>query len=102
VTTSSSAAQLFDEFVDAHLSGQRPDVRDFLRRAGTASEELGLLIDRYLEVAPIQEPDPETVVALNARLDHVTPLTAARRRLAARPSRRQRAGLGGAPLDPRA
>lgn len=63
------------------MSGQRPDVRDYLSRAGTASDELGLLIDRFLELAPIEEPDKETVVALNARLEHVTPLTAARRRL---------------------
>jgi hypothetical protein len=74
-------AQLFDEFVDAHVSGERPDVRKFLLRAGPDSVELGHLIDRYLAVAPIEEPDAETVVALNARLEHLTPLTAARRRL---------------------
>jgi hypothetical protein len=74
-------AQLFDEFVDAHVAGQRPDVREFLGRAGSESGALGLLIDHYLIVAPIEEPDEETVVALNARLEHLTPLTAARRRL---------------------
>jgi hypothetical protein len=79
--TSAVVAQLFDEFVDAHVSGERPDVREFLLRAGPESEKLGLLIDRYLEVAPIEEPDEATVVALNARLEHLTPLTAARRRL---------------------
>jgi hypothetical protein len=79
--TSGVVAQLFDEFVDAHVSGERPDVREFMLRAGSESAELGLLIDRYLEVAPIEEPDEETVVALNARLEHLTPLTAARRRL---------------------
>ena len=79
--TSEVVAQLFDEFVDAHVSGERPDVRGFLLRAGLGSDELGLLIDRYLEIAPIEEPDEETVVAVNARLEHLTPLTAARRRL---------------------
>lgn len=79
--TSEDVAQLFDEFVDAHVSGERPDVREFLLRAGLGSDELGLLIDRYLEVAPIEQPDEETVIALNARLEHLTPLTAARRRL---------------------
>lgn len=79
--TSPVVAQLFDEFVDAHVSGERPDVREFLLRAGPESEKLGLLIDRYLEIAPIEEPDDATVVALNARLEHLTPLTAARRRL---------------------
>jgi hypothetical protein len=79
--TSVLVAQLFDEFVDAHVSGEQPDVRALLLRAGPESQELGVLIDRYLEVAPIEEPDEETVIALNARLEHLTPLTAARRRL---------------------
>lgn len=79
--TSAVVAQLFDEFVDAHVSGGRPGVREFLLRAGPESEQLGLLIDRYLEAAPVEEPDEETVVALQARLEHLTPLTAARRRL---------------------
>ena len=56
-------------------------VREFLIRAGADSQELGTLIDRYLEIAPIEAPDQETVVTLNARLEHLTPLTAARRRL---------------------
>jgi hypothetical protein len=79
--TSELVAQLFDEFVDAQASGERPDVREFLLRAGPESAKLGFLIDRYLEVAPIEEPDEATVVALNARLEHLAPLTAARRRL---------------------
>src|SRR5205809_69702 len=79
-TGRSQEAELGDD-VAAHVSGRRPDVRQFLLRAGSESQELGLLIDRYLEVAPVEEPDEETVVALNARLEHLTPLTAARRRL---------------------
>jgi hypothetical protein len=79
--TSALVTQLFDEFVDAHVSGKWPDVRALLLRAGPESQELGVLIDRYLEVAPINAPDEETVIALNARLEHLTPLTAARRRL---------------------
>jgi hypothetical protein len=81
VTATPLVTQLFDEFVDAHVSGKRPDVREFLLRAGPESRHLGVLIDRYLEAAPIEEPDEETLVALNARLEHLTPLTAARRRL---------------------
>jgi hypothetical protein len=81
VKANALVAQLFDEYVDAHLSGERPDVREYLLRAGAESHQLGVLIDRYLEAAPLEEPDPETVVALNARLEHLTPLTAARRRL---------------------
>lgn len=81
VNASTIVAQLFDEFVEAHASRQRIDVRDYLLRAGPAAGELGLLIDRFLEVAPIEEPDAETIVVVNARLEHVTPLTAARTRL---------------------
>jgi hypothetical protein len=79
--TPNPVAELFDEFVEAQVSGQRPDVREFLRRAGAASGELGLLIDRFLQIARIEDPDEETIVALTARLEHVTPLTAARTRL---------------------
>jgi hypothetical protein len=81
MTASTLVAQLFDEFVDAHVSRERPDVRAFLLKAGSESHQLGVLIDRYLEAAPVEAPDQETVVALNARLEHLTPLTAARRRL---------------------
>ena len=89
--------RLLDEFVGAHARGERPDVRAFLDRAGPAREQLGLLIDRYLSLAPVQEPDEETAVALRARLEHVTPLTAARTRLPLRVDEvveRLRAALG--------
>ncbi len=72
---------LFDAFVDEHAAGQHPDVREYLRRAGPGADALGQVIDRYLELAPVAPPDPETVIALNARLEHITPLTAARRAL---------------------
>lgn len=71
-------AALFDEFVEAYVSGENPDVRDYLTRADAASDELGSLIDRFLEVAPVQDPAPETVVAMNVRLHNETALTAAR------------------------
>jgi hypothetical protein len=69
---------LFDEFAAAHARGERPDVRGYLTRAGAKAEELGLLIDRYLQAVPAEPPDEETVVLLQARLDHVDPLVAAR------------------------
>jgi hypothetical protein len=81
VTTDSLVTRLFDEFIEAHVAGQRPDVRAYLLRAGPLSSELGMLIDGFLELAPVEEPDEETVVALNARLEHVMPLTAARTRM---------------------
>jgi len=81
MTTNPTVAVLFDEFVESHVSGGRPDVRDYLLRAGKADGELGVLIDRFLALAPVEAPDEETIVALNARLEFVTPLTEARRRL---------------------
>jgi hypothetical protein len=81
LTPNSLVAQLFDQFIEAQLSGGRPDVRDYLLRAGPASDQLGILIDRFLEVAPVEEPDEETIVAMNAHLERVAPLTAARTRL---------------------
>jgi hypothetical protein len=80
VNQNALADRLLDEFVTAHTRGERPDVGAFLGRAGPARDRLGELIDRYLQLAPVQEPDDETVVALEARLQHVAPLTAARTR----------------------
>jgi hypothetical protein len=73
-----NVAELFDEFVEAYVGTKNPDVRDYLGRAGAASDELGALIDRFLELAPVKEPDAETIVAMNVRLNHETALTAAR------------------------
>ena len=69
---------LFDEFVENYLGHKDPDVRAFLRRAGARADELGRLIDRFLELAPVEPTSDEEVVALNARIRHETPLTAAR------------------------
>jgi len=55
-------------------------VRAYLDRAGPERERLGVLIDRYLELAPVQEPDEETLAELQARLERSTPLIAARNR----------------------
>jgi hypothetical protein len=79
--TSETVQTLFDEFAAAHARGERPDVRAYLARAGAGAEELGLLIDRYLQAVPAQPPDEETLVLLTARVEQVTPLTAARTRL---------------------
>jgi len=59
---------LFDEFAAAHARGERPHVLAFLERAGEEREELGRLIDAYLQVAPVQPPGEETVAAVRARL----------------------------------
>jgi hypothetical protein len=75
---------LFDEFAAAHARGESPDVRDYLARAGDDAEELGRLIDRYLQAVPAQPPDQETIVLMQARLEHTDALVAARVRLGLR------------------
>jgi hypothetical protein len=77
---SDTVGVLFDEFAAGYARGYRPDVRAYLDRAGEHADELGKLIDRYLQAVPAQAPDDETVVLFQAKLDHVTPLVAARSR----------------------
>jgi hypothetical protein len=76
-----TAHELLAAFADAHAAGERPDVREYLERAGAERERLGVLLDRFLAVAPVEPAPDEDVVALRARVDRVTPLTEARRRL---------------------
>jgi hypothetical protein len=75
-----TATELFERFVEAHVAGARPDVREYLAQAGAERDELGRLIDRFLSIAPIEPADQEDVVLLTARIEQVTPLTAARTR----------------------
>ncbi len=71
---------LFDEFATRYVRGERPDVRDYLERAGPEREELGRLIDRFLEAVPAREPTEEEVVLMQARLEAEPPLLALRLR----------------------
>jgi hypothetical protein len=59
-------ADLFDEFAARHARGERPDVREYLERAGEGADELGDLIDVFLRAAPAREPAPETVAMMEA------------------------------------
>ncbi len=59
---------LFDEFATEHARGERPDVRAFLARAGEQREELGRLLDAYLQAAPVQPPGEEVLAELRDRL----------------------------------
>jgi hypothetical protein len=71
---------LFDEFALEYVRGERPDVRSYLERAGAAREELGRLIDRFLEALPVQPPSEEDVVLIQAGLEHEPPLLVLRKR----------------------
>lgn len=60
---------LFDEFAARYARGERPDARLYLEEAGQAREELGALIDAYVESAPVQPPDEETLILMRSRLE---------------------------------
>jgi hypothetical protein len=59
-------SDLFDEFAARHARGERPDVRNYLKRAGDGSDELSDLIDVYLRTTPAHEPGPEAVAKMEA------------------------------------
>ena len=68
------AADLFDDFAARHARGERPDVRDYLERAGPQADELSRLIDAFLRAAPAQEPAPETRAMMAAFAEGELPL----------------------------
>jgi len=65
---------LFDEFATRYLRGERPDVGEYLDRAGPEREELGRLIDRFLEAVPARESTEEEIVLMQARLEQQPPI----------------------------
>jgi hypothetical protein len=65
---------LFDEFATRYLRGERPDVHEYLERAGAERDSLGALLDRFLKAVPAREPSQEEVVLMQARLEQKPPL----------------------------
>ena len=65
---------LFDEFATRYVRGEHPDVREYLERAGPEREELGRLIDRFLEVVPARKSTEEEIVLMQARLEQQPPI----------------------------
>jgi len=57
---------LFDEYAVRWARGEAPDAREYLARAGPASEELAELLDRFLASAPPGEPDEELATSFAA------------------------------------
>jgi hypothetical protein len=68
------AADLFDDFAARHARGERPDVREYLERAGEGADELASLIDAFLRAAPRGEPAPETLAMMEAFAEGEPPL----------------------------
>ena len=71
---------LFDAFAAAYAAGGRPDVVEFLDRAGTDRDELGLLIDRFLMAVPARQSTEEDLVLMEAQLSGEPPLLLLRQR----------------------
>ncbi len=65
---------LFDDFATRYLRGERPDVGEYLERAGPEREELGRLLDRFLEAGPARATSEEEVVLMQARLEQQPPI----------------------------
>jgi hypothetical protein len=71
-------AELFDEFARLFSAGERPDVSEYLDRAGEEADELAALIDAYLQAASPPEPAEETVAMMKAWAAGEPPLLALR------------------------
>jgi len=72
--------QLFEEYVDRFAGGERPDLREYLARAGDGRQELALLVDRFLQWAEPPEPDEDAVAVAVAWIEGEAPLVALRAR----------------------
>lgn len=76
--SSTTVDALFDEFAARFARGERPDVREFLGRAGEGADELGALIDRFLSSSEPPAPDDATIAAVRAWMAGEPPLVALR------------------------
>jgi hypothetical protein len=70
--------QLFEEYGDRYAAGERPDLREFLNRAGEGRDELAGLVSRFLQWADAPEPDDDTIVLAQAWIKGEAPLVALR------------------------
>jgi AAA domain len=61
-------------------AGKRPDLREYLARAGDGQEELARLVDRFLQWAEPGEPDEDAVGVAQAWIEGEAPLVALRAR----------------------
>jgi len=73
-------AELFEEWAVHWARGERPDVRDYLERAGPDRDELGRLIDAYLRSVPRGDPEPEMIYLVEAWMGGESPLVDLRSR----------------------
>jgi len=71
--------QLFDEYAVRFRRGERPDLREYLGRAGPAAEELAALVDAFLQAVPPPDPDEASVARWRAAVAGEPPLLELRR-----------------------
>lgn len=69
---------LFDEYAARRARGERPDVDDYLARAGDGAAELGRLIDALLVATPAPMPDDAQMAATAAWMEGEPALLAVR------------------------
>jgi hypothetical protein len=72
--------QLFDEYAASFARGERPDLRDYLARAGDQQAELATLVDAWLSRLEPPAPDEEHVALAEAWIAGQAPLTELRAR----------------------
>jgi hypothetical protein len=72
--------QLFEEYVGRFAGGERPDLREYLARAGEGRDELAGLVSRFLAWAEAPEPDEDAVAIAQAWIEGEAPLVALRTR----------------------
>jgi hypothetical protein len=75
-------SELFDEYAAAYAHGDRPDVATYLDRAGAEREQLGRMIDGFLQATAPPPPTEAALAALRARLSAEPPLLALRKQQA--------------------
>jgi hypothetical protein len=92
--------ELFDDYAARYARGERPDVEEYLSRAGAKADELARLIDGYLERAPVPEADQQTAVMMDAWIKGEAPLVALRASRGIRRERVVRALVERLQLDP--
>lgn len=74
--------ELLEDYAARRARGERPDVGDYLARAGEGADELGRLLDAFLTAAPpARRPTADELVAvqqIEARVSAEPPLLARR------------------------
>jgi hypothetical protein len=71
-------SRLFDEYAVRRARGERPDVQEYLARAGDQADELRGLLDRWVASVPAPAPDPASIAAMEAVAAGEPPIVALR------------------------